>query len=198
MSNILGLDASTNVYGWAILDTVAQKVVASGTIDMHKLKTLEDKLAIAFNFIHHLKDEHSFDEAVIEALFLKSVTTLETLSEMRGVTRLALNPLPLHSITTTEMKSLIGLTTRLNGQEKNLLEEITNLKEWKGKPISLAKKKDLIRDLKKNIVVSLVNERFGLSIESNDEADAIAIAYAYDQKRIAPPPVVKEKKVKKK
>ena len=190
---ILGLDASSATYGYCVFDTELMKPIEVGSLKLptskkdQSEKDLFGKLEQIFMFISDLKLRFNPEAAALEGLFLKSVTTLETLSEVRGVTRLALGGTILILIPTTTMKSEIGLTIALNTKRKEEMTVIEKAKEYtdhKGnvKTISPAKKKDMIRELKKQIVLDLVNEKFGLSLTINDESDAVAIAYTYCKK----------------
>ena len=190
---ILGLDASSAVYGYCVFDTETMRPIEVGSL---KLKTskkdqsevdLYSKLEAIFSFISALRIKFNPEVASIEDLFLKNVGTLETLSEVRGATRLALGGVPLVKIPTTTMKSEIGLTGALKTTRKDEVVAIEKATEWtdmKGtiKTITVAKKKDLIRELKKQIVLDLVNKKFDLSLTINDESDAVAIAYTYCKK----------------
>lgn len=184
---ILGLDASSKSYGWCIYDTDVpeeEAVLEVGHIKLDKYDRLQEKLQMVYHKIREITIDFKLSVVVIEDVYLKNVDTLKVLSELRGVTRFSVNPLELHCIGTTTMKKQIGLTDALKGRYKDELDAIKAQKTYMGrgnkqKPMTKSVRDSRIRALKKNAVMDLVNERFGLELTCDDESDAVAIAYTY-------------------
>lgn len=169
---ILGLDASSASYGYSIFNKDTQEVIHADRIKMKSTMSLEEKLHIIYTELQDVVMTYNPDLAVIEDIYMKNVKTLATLAEVRGVSRLAIYPATLHLIPSSTMKKHIGLTQDVVAKE--------GLKVVRGaEGLSKSVKAARSRKIKKDAVIRLVNERFGLAVEIDDIADAIALAYAY-------------------
>lgn len=147
---ILGLDASTNKTGWAVIDTVTAPpdLTAHGLIKLKQgAKWPLGRRMVAFeDEILNLLSTHQPDIIVVEAAHVKFMGAAKALFKMQGVVLLSCrkyNDREVTSITATEIRGLLH-------------------------------KKD------KKDVREFVNKEYGLSLTENDEdiSDAIAVARA--------------------
>ena len=94
MSFILGLDISTSIVGWCILDKKTGGFTAAGAIDLKKEKCVYKKAGKVSDVLSQLKGEYSICEVVIEENLqafrpgFSSAKTIVTLARFNGMVSL--------------------------------------------------------------------------------------------------------------
>ena len=94
MSLILGLDISTSVVGWCILDRGTGTFISAGAIDLKKTKCVFHKATSVFNELKSLDCMHQVDHVVIEENLqafrpgFSSAKTLVSLARFNGMVSL--------------------------------------------------------------------------------------------------------------
>jgi Holliday junction resolvasome RuvABC endonuclease subunit len=167
MTIILGCDASSTSFGYAVLDVETQTPLDYGVIDLNAKLPLGAKLKIIYDSIHQLVVNFKVDFCAIEGTYCKNVKTSELLSEVRAAVRLGAYPKELFIISTSTMKSKIGLNDCTNVKEK-----IKELKSDKSRATKM-------RNIKKQAVLELVNKRYNLKLKDDNISDALALAYTF-------------------
>ena len=94
MSSILGLDISTSIVGWCVLDKSTQKLVSAGAIDLKKIKCVFQKATTVFSELRRIDANHPIDDVAIEENLqafrpgFSSAKTLVTLARFNGMVSL--------------------------------------------------------------------------------------------------------------
>jgi len=94
VSLILGLDISTSIVGWCILDKSTQEFVSAGAIDLKKTKCVFHKATSVFNELKSLDYMHQIDDVAIEENLqafrpgFSSAKTLVSLARFNGMVSL--------------------------------------------------------------------------------------------------------------
>lgn len=94
MSLILGLDISTSIVGWCILDKSTQAFISAGAIDLKKTKCVFHKATCVFNELKSLDHTHQIDTVAIEENLqafrpgFSSAKTLVSLARFNGMVSL--------------------------------------------------------------------------------------------------------------
>ena len=94
MSLILGLDISTSVVGWCVLDKGTGEFVSAGAIDLKKTKCVYTKATRVFNELKSLDCMHQIDYVAIEENLqafrpgFSSAKTLLSLARFNGMVSL--------------------------------------------------------------------------------------------------------------
>jgi len=88
---ILGLDISTGIVGWCVLDTLDASFVELGHIDLRKTKDFWQKVDVAIIALHDCVKQHNVTKVFIEESLQRfrsgfsSAHTLSTLAKMNGL-----------------------------------------------------------------------------------------------------------------
>ena len=87
MKHIIGLDLSTSIIGYSIVNEDRQ-LLNFGRIKLSK----ENKLAFAYNSLKEILQKNPVDKAIIEDIFLGlNPSTFKELAKLRGITELLLD-----------------------------------------------------------------------------------------------------------
>lgn len=98
--NILGLDLSTKVTGWAVINE-NQEIIGIGEINLQQYKKPSDRmkyLRVTYNEIELICKKYEPSIVAVENIYLKNVLTLKSLSKLRGVVELAITTCGIKSI----------------------------------------------------------------------------------------------------
>jgi len=91
MSLILGLDISTSVVGWCVLDKSSGRFVSAGAIDLKKVKCVFTKARNVFDRLVSINDNHDISRITIEENLqafrpgFSSAKTLVSLARFNGM-----------------------------------------------------------------------------------------------------------------
>jgi crossover junction endodeoxyribonuclease RuvC len=108
---VLGLDASSSVTGWSIIEASSiddVKLIAFGEIHLSKFKKKKfplEYLMVLFLAIGDIIKKYKPDRAYIEDIFVRNVKTYKSLARIRGVCEIACLVNDILSI--TELNALI-------------------------------------------------------------------------------------------
>ena len=94
MSLILGIDISTSIVGWCVLDQRTNDFVAAGAVNMKKEKCIYKKASLVSNVLRQVRDEYCIEVIAIEENLqafrpgFSSAKTIVTLARFNGMVSL--------------------------------------------------------------------------------------------------------------
>lgn len=160
---ILALDPSLKAIGWALLDSGADKILASGEVCKHATQDIDVRLYRACIWLRH--QLHTF--TVFGELYAPNIVAIEM-------------PIHVHNAKTyCEQCQLVG-ALRLEISYSGM-STITVYPSERRKVMGMDFKRKSAKEVKQ-MIMDEVNKRYGLEIESDHESDAVAIALAAKEK----------------
>ena len=132
---ILGIDPGTNIMGYGVLKTKANKasLIAMGVIDLRKIGDMYLRLGTIFKRVTGIIDEYLPDEVAIEAPFFgKNVQSMLKLGRAQGVAISAaiLRDVPIHEYAPLKIKMAItGQGQASKEQVAGMLQKILHIQE---------------------------------------------------------------------
>lgn len=121
---IIGIDASTNKTGIAVLDD--GKYVTSALIDLHKMTDAKARIPKMMMEICAYLDEHKADKIVMEeSWYVSNISTVKMLAELAGAVRYyaASHGIEIEFMLPTAWRRRVGLVQSAKVKREKLKEE---------------------------------------------------------------------------
>lgn len=147
--NLLALDQSSNITGWAVFKD--DSLIATGTIQTTQGIALGNKLVELVRQTNNIIKQYNINEVILENIQMQNNTnTYRVLAEVLGALEIFLSSL-------------------------NITYSIIGASSWK----SILGIKGTNRAQQKANAYAYVVQRFGVELHSQDEADAVCIGAAH-------------------